>query len=87
MADRLCEIVDGGITVEDGTGDGAYNLVDVTGTPDDIGKAVAEYLKTADLWCGSKNGDYLASAAGMALYLDVRIKFCNPGFMGDGAGV
>jgi hypothetical protein len=51
--ERYCKIVDGSV----GTGpsaddDGAYDLFNRAGTPDEIGKAIADSLKTTDLLGG-----------------------------------
>lgn len=72
---RLCRIVSGSVEEENGAGDGAYDLFDVVGTPDEIGKAIADSLKEADLYSGRRSS---AIDAGHDLYLTVRIKFCKP---------
>lgn len=71
MTDRICQIVDGSVELENGAGDGAYDLFNVVGTPDDIGKAIAESLKECDLFSG---GTHSEIEAGQDLYLNVRIK-------------
>jgi hypothetical protein len=72
---RLCHIVSASVEEENGAGDGAYDLFDRVGTPDEIGNAIAESLKEADLFSGRRPS---AIDAGQDLYLTVRIKFCRP---------
>jgi len=72
---RVCHIVAASVEEESGAGDGAYDLFDQTGTPDEIGKAIADSLKEADLYSGRRPS---AIDAGHDLYLTVRIKFCKP---------
>lgn len=72
---RLCHIVSASVEEENGAGDGAYDLLDVAGTPDEIGKAIADSLKEADLFSGRRPS---AIDAGLELYLTVRIQFCGP---------
>jgi hypothetical protein len=72
---RLCHIVSASVEEENGAGDGAYDLFDRVGTPDEIGKAIAESLKEADLFSGRRPS---AIDAGHDLYLTVSIKFCKP---------
>ncbi len=75
MTDRMCQIVGGSVELENGAGDGAYDLLNVVGSPDDIGKAIAESLKECDLFVGGTRSEI---KAGRDLYLNVRIKFCIP---------
>jgi hypothetical protein len=73
---RLCHIEHAMLEeAPGGAGDGAYDLFDQTGSPEDIGKAIADCLKTSDLWSGrgASTLDY-----GRDLFLTVRIKFCKP---------
>jgi hypothetical protein len=70
---RHCVIDSASIELENGAGDGAYDLLDVSGTPDEIGKAIADSLRDSDMsrgpeWFFLKDGDG-------ELYLNVRIKF------------
>lgn len=72
---RPCHIVSASIEEENGAGDGAYDLLDVAGTPDEIGKAIADSLKETDLYSGRRPS---AIDAGLDLYLTVKIKFRKP---------
>jgi hypothetical protein len=74
MTDRMCEIVGGSVELENGAGDGAYDLFHVVGTPDDIGTAIAESLKECDLFGG---GTRSMIEAEQDLYLNVRIKIAR----------
>lgn len=67
---RTCTIVDGSIEDEDGKGDGAYTLLDVTGTPDEVGLAIAAGLRDCDLVCGKVS----LLDAGKDVFLTLRIK-------------
>lgn len=70
---RICQIVDGSVgTDEDADGDGAYSLFDLTGTPEEIGKAIAESLKSLDIYQG---GDLLLADRKRELFLKLVIKF------------
>jgi hypothetical protein len=74
MSERICHIVDATIELEDGGGDGAYDLFDRVGSPDDIGKLIAASLKEADLLSGRR----LLGAVedrGQDAYLVLKIKF------------
>src|SRR5687767_4954845 len=71
MTQRICQIVDGSLLDAEGRGDGAYDLLDVAGTPEEIGKAIADSLREADLGNGS-NGDVL-EGQGRDLFLELRI--------------
>lgn len=73
---RLCLIESGSIELENGAGDGAYDLFDITGTPDEIGKAIGESLKTSDLFGGRNMPSQID--AGDNLFMNLRIKFCDP---------
>lgn len=72
---RRCHIVSGSVEEKSGAGDGAYDLFGRVGTPDEIGTAIADSLKEADLYSGRCPS---AIDAGHHLYLTVRIKFCKP---------
>jgi hypothetical protein len=67
---RSCTIDGASIETEEGIGDGAYSLLDVAGTPDEIGHAIAEALKEGDL--GTRDESCLDKGP---LFLNVRIKF------------
>lgn len=71
MSDRICQIVSGSVEDETGAGDGAYDLHDVVGTPEEIGKAVADSLKEGDLFRGQKS----SIDDSRAIFLNLRIKF------------
>jgi hypothetical protein len=72
--ERICHIVSGSVEEESGAGDGAYDLFNKVGTPDEIGKVIAESLKECDLYSGRCPS---AIDAGHELYLTVRIKVCK----------
>lgn len=76
MSTRLCLIESASVVDSNDAGDGAYDLHDQTGTPDEIGKAIADSLKTTDLFQGRALSSRLA--AGDDLFLILRIKFCDP---------
>jgi hypothetical protein len=75
MSARLCQIVAASLENASGAGDGAYDLHDVTGTPETIGKAIVESLQTGDLYSSRRPS---AIGAGEDLYLCLKIKFCEP---------
>ena len=62
--DNLVEVVD--------CDDGAYDLHDLVGSADEIGTAIADYLKTADLYGA---GRMAIADAEQDLFLTVQIKF------------
>lgn len=62
---RQATIVGASIEDEGGRGDGAYSLLDVTGTPAEIGFEIACALKESDLTNVPPTAD---------LYLNLRIK-------------
>lgn len=68
---RFCVIDMASIEDEDGAGDGAYGLHDVCGTPEEIGKAIAETLAECDMSMGPA-WSYIDN--GEPLYLNIRIK-------------
>lgn len=76
MSTRLCLIESASIVDSNDAGDGAYDLHGETGTPEEIGKAIADSLKTSDLYQGRALPSRID--AGDDLYLVLRIKFCNP---------
>lgn len=76
MSTRLCLIESASIVDANDAGDGAYDLHGEVGTPDEIGKAIAESLKTIDLFQGKSLPSRLA--AGHDLFLVLRIKIAAP---------
>jgi len=48
-ASRYCRVVGASIVDQQGRGDGAYNLLDVHGTPEQVGANIAASLKESDL--------------------------------------
>ncbi len=72
---RDCIITDASIELQNGAGDGAYSLLDVHGTPDDIGKAVADALREGDMCQGPTNA--IIEDCDGELYLTMRIKFAK----------
>ncbi len=68
---RVCEITNASCEDAEGRGDGAYSLLDVSGSPEEIGKAIADALKEGDLGSGNRS----AINDGKELFLNVRIKF------------
>lgn len=72
---RQCHIVSAFLEKENASGDGAYDLFDLVGTPEEIGKAIADSIKAADLFSGRCPS---AIDAGHDLFLTVKIKFCKP---------
>lgn len=71
---RYCIIAEGSLENEAGQGDGAYSLLDVEGTPEEIGKAIADALADCDLACGAES-----TIASEPLYLNLRIKVWQSG--------
>lgn len=51
---RFCSIENASIELPDGGGDGAYDLLDVAGTPEEVGAKIAESLKESFLMSGDK---------------------------------
>jgi hypothetical protein len=76
---RLCGIVYGAVEMADGGGDGAYDLHDIVGTPEEIGAAITKSLQETSLMRGQT--DVLEE--GGELYLVVKIKFCDPAKAGE----
>lgn len=72
---RVCRVVEGGVEGADGGGDGAYDLFDVSGSPDAIGRAIAQSLAETDMMQGST---MMIRDGGQALYLTLKIKFYDP---------
>lgn len=70
---RHCAIVSASIEDASGGGDGAYDLLDVTGSPAQIAKAIKDCLKYADM-CRGPDWTYIGDGDA-ELYLNVRIKF------------
>ncbi len=75
-ARRLCAIVYAAVSTseEDNDGDGAYDLHDMVGTPNDVGHAIADCLANSDMM----QGRHMLIESGADLYLHVKIKFCAP---------
>ncbi len=71
-AKRYCVVDQASITMKDGGGDGAYDLHDVAGSPEEIGKAIGESLAASDI-CSGRQDSFLADGA--ELYLRVTVKF------------
>lgn len=69
---RFCKIVDADISDETGAGDGAYDLLDVSGTPDEVAKEIAGSLKECDILRGGKVA--LLADEGQALTLTICIR-------------
>lgn len=70
---RRCVIVDASIEDAEGHGDGAYDLLDVEGTPKHVGRAIASSLAESDLVQGGRDG-VCALKAGKPLFVTVRIR-------------
>lgn len=74
-AKRYCKIESASVELANGGGDGAYGLLGIEGSPEDIGKAIAEELATGDM---SQGPAHLLIADGDdELYLTVRIRFAR----------
>lgn len=71
---RLCGIVYGAIEDAQGRGDGAYDLLDIVGTPKQIGDAIASSLEQSSLMTGCRD----IIEEGGDVYLVVKVKFCDP---------
>ena len=71
---RHCLIVDAAIEEKNGAGDGAYSLFGVSGTPEEIGKAIADALAEGDM---SRGRTAIIGEEDGELYLDIRIKFAS----------
>lgn len=74
---RYATITDGSLEGADGDGDGAYDLLDVSGTPDEMGARIGAYLATAGLDCGS-DGDLPSDTEPVFLTLRIRIDAVAP---------
>ena len=72
MKPRQCTIESASIEDADGKGDGCYDLIDFTGTPEETAKAIASSLRDGDLASGNT---CTIDDNGQALYLTVRIRF------------
>jgi hypothetical protein len=69
---RMCHVEYASIgTEESPDADGAYDLHDIEGTPEEIGKAIADSLKDADVYRG---GSYSLIESGHELVLNLRIR-------------
>ena len=66
QGERLCHIVSASVEEENGAGDGAYDLFDTVGTPDEIGKAIQAGLQS-DLIHAYANESHLLYNANMAV--------------------
>lgn len=73
MKKRFCRIVSASVEKADGGGDGAYDLHEVSGSPDKIGEAIADSLDKTEMMCGARS-DWLPND-GADLYLVLKIKF------------
>lgn len=72
MTNRVCTIVSGGVGCDQDAGDdGAYDLLDVSGTPEEIGKAIAESLAGFDV-CAGREATF--GDKGQDVYLTVTIR-------------
>lgn len=71
IIDRECKIISGSLEVESGAGDGAYDLLDVEGTPEEVGQAIGESLALCDIMTGGCDS---ILAGGTDLFLNLRIK-------------
>jgi hypothetical protein len=69
---RLCKIDEASVVDLHDRGDGTYGLMGITGTPQEIGDAVAAELTSGDMYQG---GRMLVEDDGAELYLTVRIRF------------
>lgn len=67
---RIITITDGAIEDGEGRGDGAYDLLDVSGTPAEIGHAIAASLALVGLSGGSRD----LPSDSEPLYLSLRIR-------------
>lgn len=69
---RTCKIIDGQVgKTPAADDDGAYDLLDVEGTPEEVGKAIADSLAEADLFGGGQ-GTYLER--GQPIYINITIR-------------
>lgn len=78
--ERLCKIEGAGIEDYHGAGDGEYGLLSMVGTPEEIGKAIAESLAQSDIYSG---GQMRFADRGQDLYLCLRIKISTPEHVND----
>lgn len=82
---RVCRIVCGGVGDDRAAdGDGAYDLHDVTGTPEEIGRAIADSLRETFMMRGHHTE---FPSPGMPLYMTLTICIANSqdDFPGDDA--
>ncbi len=69
---RQCKITNGWVgDSETCAADGAYDLLDVSGTPEEIGKAIADSLRESDIMQGR---DLLLADRGADIFLTVTIR-------------
>lgn len=75
MADRICTIMTGNVGMhEDAADDGVEDLYRVPpGSPDEIGKAIAECLKTVDL-LGGRNLTAAVAERGQEIFVEILVK-------------
>ena len=69
---RHCRITSGAVENKFGCGDGAYDLFEVAGSPEAIGTAITDSLRTLDLY-NPQGGDAIADR-GEVLSLVLTIK-------------
>lgn len=55
MMTRFCTIEDAGLIAKDGGSDAAYDIVEATGTPAEIGAIIAHQLQVADMCSGDSD--------------------------------
>lgn len=71
---RHCEVVEASVGhTRAADDDGAYDLFDVEGAPDDVGLAVAESLQELDLLRGG-NWSYIENGADIYLNVIIRVR-------------
>jgi hypothetical protein len=71
--ERHCKIITGSVgDDESADGDGAYDLLDVEGTPEEVGKAIADSLREGFMIRGTR-GPCFPDDAPMFIRLTVRV--------------
>jgi hypothetical protein len=80
---RICTIINGSVGGDrDAADDGAYDLLDATGTPEEIGKAIADSLRECDLLRGGRTS-FLEDMK-QPVYLNITIRVEPEGWEDDG---
>ena len=73
MPERYCRIIDGSVGSDtNAADDGAYDLFQVAGTPEELGAMIADSLNASELY-GGECGSYVENGIPIYLKLTIRI--------------